>query len=238
MARHWQVVAGMLLGLLGPAVWAESTPSNADEEAMARARRQAENPMRRILEAGRITVRRRVVVEAVEAAASAPTEPATLATRSAAPAPESARAGGEIQPPSSVAASAVRVTVEPPAPEASQAAVNERAVKTPSLALAAPALSGPVAAGGAAATGRDQPTSMPREGGQDREASLRLPSPASKPTPQVPVFKTLEWAPDQPPDGERPANPQPSTAPRRPPCRCLGQNPQRLRNCAVLSSRR
>ncbi|MCP5287151.1 MAG: hypothetical protein H6933_19860 [Burkholderiaceae bacterium] len=192
-------------------MWAETTPSNADEEAMARARRQAENPMRRILEAGRITVRRRVVVEAAEAAAAAPTEPATVATKPATTTPESAQAGGEIRPTTSVAPSAVRVTIEPLAPEASQAAVDERAVPTRSLALPlpTPALSGSVAVGGAAATGRDQPTRMPREGGQDREASLRLPSPATKPTPQVPVFKTMEWAPDQPPDGERPANPQP-----------------------------
>jgi len=219
MAKRWQVVASMLLGLMGPAVGAEPTASTAEEEAMARARRQAENPMRRILEAGRITVRRRVVVEAAELAASAPAEPAAVAARPATTALESTRAGVNIQPTPSLPPPAIRVTVEPLMPREAESVVVERAAPVPSraLPLPTPALSGLAAARIPAVTAREQSTDAARGELRDRDASLRLPGPVSKPTPQVPVFKTMEWAPDQLSDVERPATLQPMPVDRTAP---------------------
>lgn len=199
MPRLWLVLAGPLLALMAFAATAQAPAPSADEEAMARARRQAENPLRRILEASRITVRRRVSADAPEAAASAVVSPAGVAS------------GDRLASEDAVAPSGIRITVEPilpprrgAAPAAITADVSVAQPSTPVRPAPLPAVgqgSGPPRAPEAVAT-------PPAEADAARLAE-DLPA---TPLP-APVFKTMEWAPDQPaatvsaPSQAVPANP-------------------------------
>lgn len=140
---------GTLLMLIAAGATAQVPPPAPGDDPMARARRQAENPMRRILEASRITVRRpaAAAVAAAEPAASAPPAWPVSPVSPVPPVPPA--------PPAPAPTAEIRVTAEPilPAPAPSPA---------PAPALPAPAADpaaddAGVAAPGPPAHGRPAP---------------------------------------------------------------------------------
>lgn len=124
MPMRWLARAAVLTGLAGSAALAQTPAPAADDEAMARARRQAENPLKRILEASRITVRRRAATDA-----GAATDADRRGVAASAPAADGATSP---LPAATDEAPAIRITVEPilPPPPA-----RPSAAEAPALAL-------------------------------------------------------------------------------------------------------
>lgn len=212
---HWQLVAGVVLGLAGPAVLAQSTTAAADEEAMARARRQAENPLRRILEAGRITIRRRVPAEATEAGASPPAEPGMAAAAGrvqvsgAASAASTPSAAAALSTPAEPSPAAIRVTVEPMLPAVTEPPLPGASRALP-LPTSTPTNQRPVATPAQVNASLRLPPAVPSKGGPDRDQTARQSASGAAAPQQAPVYKTMEWAPDPLP---APAGPATSSRP-------------------------
>lgn len=133
--------AGMLLSLMAAAALAQSPPPPPEDDPMARARRQAENPLRRIVEAGRITVRRAAAPAGPDAGAAPATGDAVrpaAATPVQPPVAPGRVPGSAGTAPGAGPAAAIRVTVEPlrPATDAAAAAESPAVLPAPGRAAA------------------------------------------------------------------------------------------------------
>lgn len=208
MPRLWLVLAGVLLALMGFAATAQAPAPSADEEAMARARRQAENPLRRILEASRITVRRRGAADAPDAPASAAAGPAGVASGE-----RVGNAGEGVTPappePLATPPSGIRITVEPIPPVTTGVAPTPTPADVPTAAPSAaalPALSTAVGQGSGLPWVPEVAAPAPAQA-----ASARV---VEDPPVTPPVFKTMEWSPDLPAaPASTPARSQPTSLP-------------------------
>lgn len=188
MPMRWLAWAAVLTGLAGSAALAQAPAPSADDEAMARARRQAENPLKRILEASRITVRRRAATDAgaaTDAERRGVTGPGSVAAADGATGP---------LPAATDEASAIRITVEPilPAPPSRPPAAEGPALALPPgwLPGAAPAAGLPALAPSVSPAPEPLASEPPGPSVAASAARPDVTPPTSVPPPPVPPVAT------------------------------------------------
>lgn len=162
-------VAGLCLaawaGAQTPPAPAASAPDAATAERMERARREAANPLRMIIEASQVKARAKVAEPGATAAAASAAPAARTAERRAVASPQPSAIVERVEPLPVTAVS----TASPPPPRAPEATAGAAPAAVPTAVATAP-VAAPVAAQPTAAT---PPAS----------AAAQTPAPAPKPAP-------------------------------------------------------